>query len=128
MKKTTTISSDGLSNWFLRNWKTIVFIVIIVLAVWFFLNRTSHIEKRIDERNAENAFLEKKTDSLFTEISKLQESRKNIQAEYEESLKKISSIDAELNKIKKEKNEKNIIIDGYTLSQLQEFFAKRYPE
>lgn len=128
MKKQITINTEPISSWFSRNWKTIAFVVVISVLVWFVINSTEGLEKKIIDSNKKIEKYNNQVDSVNIEIAQLKERQKFIKEKFTVDSLKYLNLKIELTQIRKKYDEKINTVDGYTDAESQKFFSDRYPE
>ncbi len=114
------------TNWLQRNWKIIVLVLVLIIGAWFYFNRTSYLEARIEKANDKNIQIETKVNILDSVLKIQQEERKSIKEQFSKDSISLVSIKNQLQILKNQKNEKINSIDNYTFSELELFFAERY--
>lgn len=103
----------------------VLLLILLILLVWNLFHidgiRTDvkEYDKKISNIEKEIVVYNKKNDSLYSRLDVINEDINKIDT-------KIIKVNNNISKINKETNEKIILVDNYTFSDLEKFFAERY--
>jgi len=126
IQKQITPPNGGVS-WFSKERVIFGFIIIVLffIIIYGFINQ-NNFKSQIEENKNKIEYVQKQNDSL----SKANLDIRNKFSTFENNInaidKKINNTNIQIDKIKKQTNEKVYIIDSYSVNELELFFTKRY--